>query len=101
MIKILVLYPWPEDPEHFRRHYLARHLPLCRDIPGILHSYYTFEPRSLGVQSKWFCIYEAEFDSADALEEALKAPEMLRASADIQNYSPDQPTVLIYNLSPV
>jgi|SRR5579871_1997824 len=101
MIKLVVMYPWPENPAHFKAHYLERHLPLCRGIPGGLRSHYTFEPRTIEGDARWFCIYEAEFTDEASLNAALESPECQRAGADVSNYSPNPPTTLIYALEPV
>jgi len=96
MIKLVVMYPWPADPDHFRRHYLEQHLPLCREIPGLLRSYYAFEPKTLEGPGSWFCVFEAEFADEAALNAALATPEAQRAGDDVANYSPEPPTSLIY-----
>jgi uncharacterized protein (TIGR02118 family) len=93
MIKLVVMYPWPADPYRFKRHFLGRHLPLCRAIPGILRSHYAFEPKTVEGSGKWFCIYEAEFVD-------LATPEAERAAADVANYSPDLPTFLVNTSEP-
>jgi uncharacterized protein (TIGR02118 family) len=100
MIKLLVMYPWPTDPDHFKKHYIERHLPLCRAIPSIIRSHYAFEPRTIEGAGGWFCVYEAEFVDEAALNAALATPEAQRAGADVANYSPDLPTSLVYQLNP-
>jgi uncharacterized protein (TIGR02118 family) len=101
MIKLVVMYPYPADPEHFKRHYTEQHLPMCRAIPGMNRIHYTFEPKTIGGPGRWFCLFEAEFADEAALNAALATPEAQRAGADVQNYSPDAPTSLVYKLVPV
>ncbi len=101
MIKLIVMYPWPADPEHFKQHYVQRHLPLCRAIPGMLQSRYAFEPKTIEGTGKWFCIFEAEFIDEAAMHAALATAEGEKASADVANYSPEAPTCLLYLLNPV
>jgi len=101
MIKLLVMYPWPGDPDSFKKHYLARHLPLCRAIPHTLNIRYAFQPETLeGTRGHWFCIYEAEYADRKMLNAAKATPEAERAAADVANYSPEPPLVLIYELNP-
>jgi uncharacterized protein (TIGR02118 family) len=95
MIKLVVMYPWPADPNHFREHYIKHHLPLCQAIPGVLRSRFAFEPRTLQGASRWFCIYEAEYPNEEVLHMALASSEGRAAAADVMNYSPDAPTGLI------
>jgi uncharacterized protein (TIGR02118 family) len=101
MIKLVVMYPWPADPEHFRKHYLERHLPLCRAIPGALRVHYSFEPQTVQGNSRWFCIYEAEYPDEPTLRAALDTSEAKTAAADVANYSTQLPTALIYEMSPL
>jgi uncharacterized protein (TIGR02118 family) len=101
MIKILILYPWPADPDHFKRHYITRHLPLCRAIPGALRMQYTFEPKTTQGSRQWFCIFEVEYADAAMLETAKATVEARRAAADVVNYSPEPPTVVEYEVNPV
>ena len=36
MHKLMVLYPEPADPDHFRDYYVTNHLPLVMNWPGLL-----------------------------------------------------------------
>jgi uncharacterized protein (TIGR02118 family) len=99
MIKLVVMYPWPTDPAHFKRHYVERHLPLCREIPGAIRVHYTFEPQTMQGSASWFCIYEAEYPDEASLRAALGTPEAKRAAADVANYSMEPPTALIYEMT--
>jgi uncharacterized protein (TIGR02118 family) len=35
MVRFLVLYDQPEDPEAFDRHYREVHIPLAKKLPGL------------------------------------------------------------------
>jgi uncharacterized protein (TIGR02118 family) len=96
MIKLVTLYPWPADPDHFRTYFVEHHLPLCRAIPGLGETRYGFEPRTLEGSSQWFCIFETSFDDEDSLDAALRSPEGRLAAADVVNYAPVGPTSLIF-----
>jgi hypothetical protein len=43
MHKLMVLYPEPADPGHFRDYYVSNHLPLVTRMPGLLAWRYSFE----------------------------------------------------------
>jgi uncharacterized protein (TIGR02118 family) len=43
MHKMVVLYPMPADPDHFRDYYVTNHLPLVRRLPGLLACRYSFD----------------------------------------------------------
>lgn len=97
MIKVLVLYPWPADTEHFKKHYLEHHLPLCRAIPHTLSIRYAFEPENVAGE-KWFCAYEAEYADEASLIAARATPQAKRAADDVPNYSAAPPTILVCNM---
>lgn len=101
MIKLLIMYPKPANPEHFKRHYLEHHLPLCAKIPGALRMNYTFEPETVQGTEEWFCIFEMECRDRDALNAALATSESRAAAADVKNYSVVKPTCLIIDFSEV
>jgi uncharacterized protein (TIGR02118 family) len=37
-VKLVVLYTQPDDPDAFDRHYFETHLPLVRQIPGLIRA---------------------------------------------------------------
>ena len=43
MHKLVVLYPKPADPDHFREYYVTNHLPLVTRMPGLLAWRYSFD----------------------------------------------------------
>lgn len=43
MHKLVVLYPEPADPDHFRDYYVTNHLPLVMKMPGLLAWRYSFD----------------------------------------------------------
>lgn len=98
MIRNLVIYSTPPDPEAFRRHYLECHIPLCKAIPNTLRISYTFSPDVLLGDADCFCVYEADYADQAALEEAKSSPEGQAAAADVRNYSPTPPIVILYEL---
>ena len=85
---LTVTYPLPEDPQAFREHYINRHLPLARSLPGLLRASYAF-PEALGPSSEPpYCIFQAYFDDAAAMANALSSPQGAAVAADVANYSP-------------
>jgi uncharacterized protein (TIGR02118 family) len=96
VIKVLVIYPWPNDVSGFKQYYLECHLPLCRAIPGTEHISYAFEPETIQDHGQWFCIYEAEYADRTAFLRAQQTPEAKAAAADVANYSPRSPMILVY-----
>jgi uncharacterized protein (TIGR02118 family) len=87
MHKLVVLYPQPTDPEHFREYYVSTHLPLASRMPGILDWRYSFDVASAPGESSYFAIFEADFADAAALGAALSSPEGTATLADVPNYA--------------
>jgi uncharacterized protein (TIGR02118 family) len=98
MHRLLVLYPPPKDPDHFRSYYENTHLPLAAKLPGLRGYRYSFDVAAAEGQSPYFCVFEADFDDAAALSAARASPESQATRADIANYATGGVVVLDYEL---
>lgn len=94
MFKIMVLYPTPDDPEHFKKYYLETHLPLAAHLPGLKSSRYAFDVAAPGGPSPYFCIWEGEFEDAAAAGAAMQSEAGQRVGADVANYASGGHTIL-------
>jgi len=95
MYKLLVLYGHPKDETHFRDYYLNKHLPLAAKTPGVKNPRFSFDVAAVGSdRTPYFCIYEAEFDSAEAMAAAFASPEGQATAADLPNYATGGATML-------
>ena len=100
MHKFVVLYNQPEDPEHFRSYYESTHIPLAAGLPGLKAWRYTFDVSSPGQSDPpYFCIFEGEFDSAQALGEAMSGEYGRKVGADVPNYATGGATILTYPIT--
>ena len=100
MHKFVVLYGHPEDPEHFRSYYKSTHVPLAAGLPGLKAWRYTFDVSSPGQDDPpYFCIFEGEFDSAEAMGEALSSDYGRKVGADVANYASGGATILTYPIT--
>lgn len=93
---MLVLYPPPTDPQAFRAYYEATHLPLVAKLPGLRAMRHSFEVSAGPGESPYFAVFEAEFDSAEAMAAALGSPEGQAVAADVPNYASGGAVVLNY-----
>jgi len=100
MYRLVNLYPWPDDPEEFKRYFLEVHMPIAEHVPGALRRGYAFAPNIIG-DLDCFCVFEADYESEEALKAALATPEAQAAGADVPNYSPKPPRVLLYELEEI
>jgi uncharacterized protein (TIGR02118 family) len=100
MHKFVVLYGHPEDPEHFRSYYESTHVPLAAGLPGLKAWRYTFDVSSPGQDDPpYFCIFEGEFDSAEAMGAALSGEYGRKVGADVANYASGGATILTYPIT--
>jgi uncharacterized protein (TIGR02118 family) len=98
MHRLLVLYPPPTDPDHFRSYYEDTHLPLAAKLPGLRGYRYSFDVAAAEGEAPYFCVFEADFDDAAALSAARASPEGQAALADLPNYATGGAVALNYEL---
>jgi len=101
MHRLLVLYPQPADPAAFLDHYVGRHVPLARTLPGLRASRW-MQPQALGPATGTlaapFVVFEADFDSEAAMFAALGSPIGRDVAADVPRYSPAGATLVHYEV---
>lgn len=98
MHRLLVLYPPPTDPDHFRTHYEDTHLPLVAKLPGVRGYRFSFDIATAEGRSPYFCVFEADFDDAAAYGAAMASPAGQAVRADVPNYATGGAVVLNYEL---
>jgi len=96
--RLLVLYPPPTDPGHFRSHYQNTHLPLVAKLPGLRGHRFSFDVAVAEGESPYFCVFEADFDDAAAYSAAMASPAGQAVRADVPNYATGGAVVLNYEL---
>jgi uncharacterized protein (TIGR02118 family) len=94
MHSLIVLYPWPDDPAAFKEYYRKKHVPLAAKLAGLRSYSYGF-PEPLGPgRAEHFCIFRAQFDSAETMLAALNSEQGKKVAADVPNYSPKGATLM-------
>jgi uncharacterized protein (TIGR02118 family) len=96
--RLLVLYPPPTDPDHFRSYYEETHLKLVAEYPGMRGYRYAFDVAAADGDSPYFCVFEADFDDAAALAAGRASPQGQAVGADVANYATGGVVVLDYEL---
>jgi uncharacterized protein (TIGR02118 family) len=96
MHKLVVLYAKPADPDHFREYYVTNHLPLVKQMPGLLAWRYSFDVAATQGQTPYFAIFEAEFADAAAMTASRESPQGKQVTADVANYATGGATVIHY-----
>jgi uncharacterized protein (TIGR02118 family) len=96
MHKLVVLYPKPADPDHFRDYYVTNHLPLVTRMPGLLAWRYSFDVAATQGQTPYFAVFEAEFADAAAMTAARASPQGQQVATDVANYATGGAVVIHY-----
>ena len=94
---LTVIYDAPADPAHFKDYYVKTHIPLARSLPGLLSLSYGF-PEPMTPAAAPFCIFQAFFTDAAAMQAALQSEIGGRVAADVPNYSPTRPSLSHYQV---
>src|SRR5437763_14957219 len=87
MMRFLVLYNKPADPEAFDRHYRDVHIPLANKLPG-LRRYTVSKNLSPGRGGDGFyLVAELDWDDTAAMQAAFASPEGKAAAADVPKFA--------------
>lgn len=98
MHRLIVTYPTPDDPAHFVSYYENHHLPLARQMPGLIASRH-WRPKALGPATGVpFMIFEGDFASEGDMYAAFGSDVAARVSADVANYSPKGATLFHFEV---
>ena len=99
MVKAVVLYGPPEDPDAFERYYADTHTALAKAIPGLLR----FEAaQGIGTPdggaTPYQRIAELTFQDMDALQAGMGSAEGQAAVGDIPNFATGGVTIFLAEL---
>ena len=100
MVKLVVAYGQPEDPNAFDRYYADTHIPLVKKIPNLRR----FESGRVvgtpdGSPPPYYYLAELSFEDAEELQASLGSPEGQAAAADVENFASGGATVMIAQAS--
>lgn len=101
MMRLLVLYNTPEDPEAFDRYYTENHIPLARQLPGLLRYTVSRNVAPLGGDAKHHLIAELDWESQEAMQAAFASEIGRRATADVPNFATGGASLLAYEVADV
>ena len=81
-IKVVVLYPYPKDPEAFEKAYTTEHIPLvAKSLTRVTKAVYTRVLMSPQGDAPFCRIAELHFPSLEALQADFSTPEAQALSA--------------------
>lgn len=97
MIRVTVLYDQPDDPAAFDKYYSETHIPLAKQLPGLLR--YTV---SRGLRDKqYYLVAELDFESQEAVGAAFGSEIGKQTAADVENFAAGRSRTLIYQVEEV
>ena len=96
MVKLVVLYGRPEDPDAFERYYADTHTALAKAVPGLRR----FEAaRGVatrdGTEVPYQRIAELTFDDVEALQAGIASEQGQAAVNDVPNFATGGVTIFI------
>jgi uncharacterized protein (TIGR02118 family) len=96
MVKLVVAYGHPTDPDAFDQHYSTTHAPLAEKVPDLRR----FEAGKVlatpdGSQAPYYLIAELLFDDLESLQAALGSSEGQAAAGDVANFATGGATMMI------
>ncbi len=98
MHRLLVAYPRPADPARFMDYYVGTHLPLARQLPGLIACRHALMHAVGPGEPAHYLIFEADFSSEAALMAALGSDIGAKVAADVPNYSPAGATLMHFQV---
>jgi uncharacterized protein (TIGR02118 family) len=87
MYTLMVLYSEANRSQQFRDYYESTHLPLATQLPGLRASRFSLDVEAADGATPYCAVFEADFDSADAMHLALASPEGQATQADVANFA--------------
>ncbi|CCG01939.1 EthD family reductase [Blastococcus saxobsidens] len=85
--RLVVSYGTPEDPAAFDAYYREIHTPLALEQPGLVRLTFGHGKAMDPAQPAPYLVAELDFDSEEAMGQALTSPEGRAAGADLANFA--------------
>ena len=96
-MRLTVLYDQPADPAAFDKYYSEVHIPLAKQLPGLLR--YTV---SRGLRDKqYYLVAELDFESMEAMRAALGSEIGKQTAADVENFAAGASRTLTFEVEEV
>lgn len=98
MVRLLVLYNKPEDTAAFDKYYDEIHIPLAKQLPGLLK--YTVS-RNVAPGAPYHLVAELDFADLAAFQAAMSSPAGAEATADVPKFASGGASMVIYEVAEV
>ncbi len=98
MAQVVVLYKTPHDVAAFDKHYLEKHVPLAKKIPGVKKFEYSQgRVASPAGPSNIHLVAILHFDDMAAIQKAFASPEGQAAAADVPTFATGGAELLLFD----
>jgi uncharacterized protein (TIGR02118 family) len=101
MLRLLVLYGRPTDPDAFDRHYRQTHIGVAQRIPGLRRYTISWGLGAMQGESPYHLVAELDFDDRQALDAAISSAEGQAAVNDLANFATGGVTLLVSEIEDV
>jgi uncharacterized protein (TIGR02118 family) len=99
MVRLLVLYDTPENPEAFDRHYNEIHIPLVRQLPGLLRYTVSRNISATRGGKELYLVAELDWENLEAMQAAMTSETGKQTTADVPKFAPSGVTTVTYEVA--
>jgi len=101
MVRVLVLYNTPADPEAFDRYYEETHIPLAKQLPGLVSYTVSKNVTPLGGDAKPYLVAELDWESREAMQAAFASPIGAETAADVPKFASGGSSLMVFDVAEV
>jgi uncharacterized protein (TIGR02118 family) len=101
MVRFLVLYDMPADPEAFDRHYREIHIPLAKQLPGLRRYTISRNHQPVRGDRSYYLVAELDWDDTAAMQQAFASEVGQATAADVPKFAPTGVSSLVYEVEEV
>ena len=98
MARLLVMYKTPRDAAAFNKHYLEKHVPIAKTIPG-LRKYEVSQGPVVSPMggSNYHLVAILHFDDVAAIQNAFGSAQGQAAVADVQTFATGGADIFLFD----
>jgi uncharacterized protein (TIGR02118 family) len=98
MAQLLVMYKTPRDAAAFDKHYVEKHIPIAKKIPGVRKYEISKGPVATPAgPSGYHLVATLQFDDLAAIQKAFGSAEGQAAVADVQTFATGGVDILMFD----
>ena len=101
MVRFLVLYDTPADPDAFDRYYREVHIPLAKQLPGLRRYTISRNHGAVRGDQSYYLVAELDWDDREAMRQAFASEIGQATAADVPKFAPTGVRSLTFELEEV